>query len=210
MTTASTPSKAPSRAISSLPPPPSSAGVPSSTAVPGTVAAGQHGVQAEEGADRGRADDVVPAAVPDAGQRVVLGEHRDRRAAAAGAGPQRGVQAVHAHLGVDAVRGEQVGDRAHRPVLGVALLRVGVQVVAEPQQLAAGRLDRLLGPGQQLLGGAGVRGGQRRRGRRGPLGRGPQLVQVGAVGRERVPGVAGVLGHARVSTRCRAGLACRA
>lgn len=50
----------------------------------------QDGDQREEGADGRGADDVVPAAVTDAGQRVVLGQHRHGRAAArTGRRPQR-------------------------------------------------------------------------------------------------------------------------
>ena len=54
----------------------------------------------EERADGDGRDDVVPAAVPDSGQRVVLLEHRHPRSARARRGPQRGRQAADPDLDV--------------------------------------------------------------------------------------------------------------
>ena len=76
---ASTPSKAPSRAISSLPPKRSSAGRAQIAHPPGERAV-QFGKR-QRGAEAGGGDDVVAAGMADAGQGVVFGEDGDRRTA---------------------------------------------------------------------------------------------------------------------------------
>ena len=77
-----TPAKAPRSSIRTLPPPPSSAGVPEDAH--GEPELVRHGGQGEAGADRGRGDDVVPAGVAHVGQRVVLGADGHDELAAAG------------------------------------------------------------------------------------------------------------------------------
>ena len=77
MSAASTPSRAPLRAMSSLPPPRSSAGVPRTRTRPGTRV-GERG-EGEPSPDTRGCDEVVAARVTDRGERVVLGEQRDTR-----------------------------------------------------------------------------------------------------------------------------------
>lgn len=96
---------------------------------------------------RGR-DDVVPARVPEAGQRVVLGAERHRGPAVAGRRGERGGQPARAGLHSETGRGQRPGQPRRGPVLPERGLRMGVQPVAEPDQqsgvLPHGPVDRLL------------------------------------------------------------------
>ena len=76
-----TPAKAPRSSMSTLPPPPSSAG--RAEDAHGQSELVGHGRQGEPGADGGRRDDVVAAGVAHAGQRVVFGAHRHHQLAVA-------------------------------------------------------------------------------------------------------------------------------
>ena len=67
----------PARSSRILPPPPSSAGVPMTSKMP--LISSMTDAHADGGGQSRRADQVVAAAVPDAGQGVVLGQHRDDR-----------------------------------------------------------------------------------------------------------------------------------
>ena len=78
-----TPSNAPRSSIRILPPPPSSAGVPSTRTVQPELVG--HRGEGQAGADGRRRDDVVPAGVTHVGQGVVLGADRHDQLAAAGA-----------------------------------------------------------------------------------------------------------------------------
>ena len=192
---ASRPSISPSSIMICLPLPRSSAGVPRKTISPGSSSAIEASAIAAPDARGGHG--VVAAAVPEPGQRVVLGEDPDPRAVAAAPaapdGADRGGQAAGRELDLEPVPGEDLRDRRGRVVLLERRLGVGVDPVRELEDLVAGGVDGgreaglLVGVG---LGGGG--GGQRRqraglqweRGRRGPGGgrsvarAGPRLVSV--------------------------------
>ena len=119
---ACTPAKAPRSSISTLPPPPSSAGVPSTRTVSPDVV-GDRG-QGQAGADGGGGDDVVPAGVTDVGQRVVLGAHRHHELPVAGAGLESRRQVVHAFIHRQPARPHGLGHRVGRRRLLEAELRV--------------------------------------------------------------------------------------
>jgi hypothetical protein len=77
-----------------------------------------------------RRDDVVPARMPDAGQRVVLAQDGDGRARAGlDRGAKRGVDACHAPLDLEALRGEKIRQPPRRLDLLEAKLGVGVNPV---------------------------------------------------------------------------------
>ncbi len=110
----------------------------------------------QAGAEAGGGDDVVPAGVPDPGQRVVLAQHRDRRAGGAGSGHERGVEPVRRPLHLEALVGEDAGEEVVGELLLVVQLRVGVDLVRGIHEEAAASLHRL---SQALLGGDEVGGG---------------------------------------------------
>ena len=97
--------------------------------------------EGEPGADRRRRDDVVPAGVPDTGQRVVLRAHHDVRTGSAGARRERRRQAVGAPLDAQPARLEQVGAPARRADLVVRQLRVGGDGVRQPDEFVGDRLE---------------------------------------------------------------------
>ena len=107
-----TPSKAPRSSIRILPPPPSSAGVPSTRTVSPMSSA--TAASARPGADGGGGDDVVPAGVADVGQGVVLGAHRHHELAVAGARLERGRQVVHALVDFEPPASQRPGHRPRR------------------------------------------------------------------------------------------------
>ena len=107
----------------------------------------------QAGPEPGGGDDVVAAAVPDAGQGVVLAEHGDRRPLAAGASCEGGLQTEGAALHVEAGVGEGSAEDVGRE----ALLEQQLGPVVD----AMGRLDEVVGPAvdlfdQPLLGGSQV------------------------------------------------------
>jgi hypothetical protein len=83
----------------------------------------------EARAQPGGGDDVVPAAVPDAGQRVVLAQHRDRRPAGAGPCGERGLEPVGVAFDVEALVLQHLGQQVVGEPLLVVELRVGVDLV---------------------------------------------------------------------------------
>ena len=119
-------------------------------------------VEGEEGADGVARHDVVPAAVADARKRVVFGEDGDRRGGRIGVvrvadgagelGAQGGLHPVNAHIGLDAVGAQQVGDRGDREALLVSDLGVVVDGVRKRDDLAREPLDGC-GEGFSQLGG---------------------------------------------------------
>jgi hypothetical protein len=136
-------------------------------------------------ADRRSADDVVAACVADSGEGVVLGEHADVRALGAMRGDQRGLQAADPDLGGVAVSLQQLRHRPHGPVLGVPLLRVGVQVLAERDELVAALPRRGEHGRPDLLRSTFVLGDDRLRVPDGALGGGVERAKVAVVGRRR-------------------------
>src|SRR5699024_9277188 len=146
MMAASRPSKAPARAMTSLPECPSSAGVPSSTTVPGTESASASerasrarkaptpavalvlcpqagpisGRQGGEGEDSCGGGGGGSAGVAGHGQGVVFGQNGDG-AAVAGAGrrSQSGLDSVQSRVGVDAAGAQHRGDLGDGVVLVV-------------------------------------------------------------------------------------------
>ncbi len=119
-------------------------------------------VEGEEGADGVARHDVVPAAVADARKRVVFGEDGDRRGGRIGVvrvadgagelGAQGGLHPVNAHIGLDAVGAQQVGDRGDRETLLVSDLGVVVDGVRKRDDFAREPLDGC-GEGFSQLGG---------------------------------------------------------
>ena len=85
-----TPSNTPRSSMRILPPPPSSAGVPSTRTVMPRSSATRG--QAQAGADRRGGDDVVAAGMADAGQGVVLGADRHHQRPGPGLGAEGGGQ----------------------------------------------------------------------------------------------------------------------
>ena len=79
------------------------------------------------GAGARRRDDVVAARVADAGERVVLGHHRDRRAVPGSGhlGAKRGRQAAHAALDAASLALEELGQPGGRLLLLEGQLRDG-------------------------------------------------------------------------------------
>ena len=76
-----------------------------------------------------RRDDVVPARMPDAGQRVVLAQDGDGRARAGlDRRAKRGVDARHAPLDLEALRGEEI----RKPARGLDLLEAELGVGVNP------------------------------------------------------------------------------
>ena len=110
MSAASTSSKAPSRAISSLPARPPRPGCRARP--PGPAAGRCTAREREERAHAGHGDDVVAAGVPDAGQRVVLRQHRDRRAVGAARPPRGARSRRRARRGSPRSRAPRRGRRA--------------------------------------------------------------------------------------------------
>ena len=88
---------------------------------------------------------VVPAAVSEARQGVVLGEDADARpvtAAAAGMdGPDRGREAARRMLDLEPVVAQDLGDPRRGLVLLEGRLRVGVDPMRQLEDLATGRFD---------------------------------------------------------------------
>ena len=119
-------------------------------------------MEGEEGADGVARHDVVPAAVSDARERVVFGEDGDRRGRRIGVvrvadgagelGAQGCLHPVNAHIGLDAVGAQQVGDRGDREALLVSDLGVVVDGVRKRDDLAREPLDGC-GEGFSQLGG---------------------------------------------------------
>ena len=103
-----------------------------------------HRGRGESGAQTGRSDDVVPAGVADAGQRVVLEADGDVRAGPAGSSDEGGLQAVGAALGRDALVLEHVAEQ----VVGVVLLEVQLGLGVDP----VGHVDQEVGTPVDLLG----------------------------------------------------------
>lgn len=117
-------------------------------------------VQREKRPDAARRDDVVAAAVPDAGQGVVLGADRHRAAGVPGdeLGAQRRLQPVDADRRLDAVPGQQGRQRGGRAVLLERGLRVLVEVERQVAQLAGEGVRGI----RQLVGELAGRAGERR------------------------------------------------
>jgi hypothetical protein len=92
----------------------------------------RQGLQQRGGrADPAGGDEVVPAAVADAGQRVVLQQVGDDRRAVAVLRHERGVQPGDGGLHGEAAAGQPVLQQARRAVLGQRQLGMTVQVEAE-------------------------------------------------------------------------------
>ena len=137
---ASTPSKAPSRAINSLPPPRSSAGVPSMRTRPGKRARERR--ERERGAERRGGDQVVAAGVADAGQRVVLGEQRHAGAArAAELGGEGRLEPVGARLDAQPAFAQRGYEQRRRLAFFERQLRMRMDRARDAQQRLARRLD---------------------------------------------------------------------
>ena len=152
MSAALTPSNPPRCIMRILPPPPSSDGVPSTrTVMPRSSASG---ARAEGGTDGRRGDHVVAAGMADLGKGVVLGADRDRERSGPGTRGERGRQVADPALDGEAGIGERLGAPGRRLLLLEAELRVAVDHPRQPDQLAAGALDRRKG---LLLGGLGGR-----------------------------------------------------
>ena len=139
---ASTPSNAPSRAISSLPQPRSSAGVPSTRTRPGSARAQRR--ERDPRADARGRDQVVAAGVADLGQRVVLGEHRDagRRSAPNSAANAVGSPYAPVVTSSPAPRSAATSSAAREALLEREL-GPRVDLAREAHQIAAHALDRL-------------------------------------------------------------------
>ncbi len=103
-------------------------------------------------AEAGGGDQVVPAGVPEAGQRVVLADECDGDRPAAERRAERGGQAVRGCGDGVAVGAQQFGAPGGRAVLLEGGLGVGVDAAAEREQLCPVRVhavaDGLLGRGQ--------------------------------------------------------------
>ncbi len=98
----------------------------------------------DRGGAGGGADQVVAAAVAEPGERVVLGEQRDRRPVAAAVLPaERGRQRRDAALDREPVTGEEAAEPAARLLLLEADLRVRVDVGGDPLQLGPQAVDPL-------------------------------------------------------------------
>src|SRR5687768_8552536 len=88
-------------------------------------------------------DDVVAARVPDAGQRVVFGADADHKRAAACRRHKGGGQVAHARLDVEPPVRQQLGTPCGGTLLLEAELGVGVDPVAEIDQLPFDEADHL-------------------------------------------------------------------
>ena len=117
-----------------------------------------HGADAGARARRRRGDDVVAAAVADAGERIVLGKDGDRRCAVTGDGAKRRRQVGDARRDIEAL----VAQEARQPFAGLELLerklRVGVDAMTERNQTLRLRIDGGAGAGFQCV---NVHGAQR-------------------------------------------------
>ena len=122
----------------------------------------------EEGSDRRRSHEVVPAAVTDPRQRVVLAKDRDDRTAGADLGDERRLEASGRTLDGDLLRLEVIRERARREALFECELGPCVDLEREPVERLRARVDAL---GNPLLPRRGVqvalrltrtRGGRRR------------------------------------------------
>ena len=100
----------------------------------------------EPGADRGRRDDVVPARVPDAGQRVVLGADREVQRTGADPARERGRQVADAGVDREARVGEHARGPGARPDLLELQLGMRVHAVTEPDECLCVRLRRFHAP----------------------------------------------------------------
>ena len=100
--------------------------------------------QRQRRADRGRRDDVVPAGVSDAGQRVVLGADADDQRAAAEVGAERGVQPAGRRGDLEAALGDQRLRLGAAAVFGEGEFRFGVNRVRQLDQVATTSLDGVL------------------------------------------------------------------
>ncbi len=115
-----------------------------------------HRGEREERADAAGRDHVVAAGVADAGQRVVLAEHGDRRPLAERR-LERRLHAVRRAGDLEAPALDQLGQRGRRAVLLEADLGVRGQVVRGLDQRRGELLDRRPDRGQHVL--RGARGG---------------------------------------------------
>jgi hypothetical protein len=98
--------------------------------------------QRDARAGGGGRDQVVPATVAQATERVVLGQERDRRAGPIPpAGNEGGRGVGDAKLDAEPMLLEQLGKPGDRLVLFVADLRIGVNVAPDPFQLRPKRVD---------------------------------------------------------------------
>ena len=127
--------------------------------------------EGEAGADGGGRDDVVPAGMTDAGQRVVLGADGDGQRSAARGGGESGVEAGHARLDRQAGRIEHLDQPGARAVLLEGELGVAVDGVRERDEpfglVRHGRGGG--GPRVGCCGSCGHRTTSVPRGRAGPL-----------------------------------------
>src|SRR5712692_6189524 len=105
----------------------------------------------EERADDRHRDQVVTAAVPNVGQRVVLGEQGNGRTRRADARAERGREAAEIALDLVTVLLEEGGDAADGAVLRVGELGIGVDLARKPDQVLAERIFHFVICSRRLL-----------------------------------------------------------
>ena len=140
MRAASTPAKAPPSIRWILPPPPSSAGVPENQQATAQVL---HDLRRRQSrAEAGGGDDVVPAGVADAGQRVVLAEERHEGSLGPGAGREGRLHAVGLPLDLQPRLLGRPGEQIMGEVLLESQLGVLVDAVGDLGELGGACLHR--------------------------------------------------------------------
>ena len=97
----------------------------------------------EEGSDRGRSHQVVPAAMSDPGQRVVLAEDRDQRTTGAGLGEESRLEARGPALDRDLLRLQVIRERGRRKAFLERELRPRVDLEREPVERLRAHFDAL-------------------------------------------------------------------
>ena len=90
--------------------------------------------QTDARADRGRSNDVVPARVSDAGQRVVLGAEREHQVTAAEPGIEGGRQVGDAGAHLETAAAQHVDDLRGAAVLLEGEFRFGVNRMRQRDQ----------------------------------------------------------------------------